>query len=68
MAMAANGLGVAIVPAATCAIERFPELAARQLVRPQVERQTSVIYKGERALSPPARAFADLLLSEFGDA
>lgn len=68
VAMAASGLGVAIVPAAASALERFPELAARQIVRPRVERTSAVIYKGERALSPPARAFADLLLSEFGGA
>ncbi|MBA2673055.1 MAG: LysR family transcriptional regulator [Ramlibacter sp.] len=68
MGMAASGLGVAVVPAEMSSIERFPELAARQLVHPHVERQTSVVYRGERTLTPPARAFADLLARDFSGA
>ena len=63
VALAANGLGVAVVPGSLLA--RGVEargLVARRLTRPVVERKVAVIRPAERSLSPAAQAFADLLL------
>jgi DNA-binding transcriptional LysR family regulator len=68
VAMAANGLGVAVVPGTLLAFTPYPELVSRRLVRPAVERNTALIFKQDRSLSPPAQAFADLLAREFGSA
>lgn len=61
VAMAAAGLGVAVVPGSVFAPSQHPQLAARRLVRPLVERDTAVVFKSGRSLSPAAQAFADLL-------
>lgn len=61
LALAASGLGVAVVPASIAAQGRHPNLVARRLTRPVVERNTAVVYKAERSLSPAARAFAEML-------
>ena len=61
VALAAAGLGVAVVPGSVFAPARHPELVARRLVRPLVERDTAVVFKSDRSLSPAARAFAELL-------
>lgn len=61
LAMAASGLGVAVVPASLLAYGGHPQLVARRLTRPAVERNTAVVYRAERSLSPAARAFVDIL-------
>ena len=61
VAMAAAGLGVAVVPGSVFAPAQHPQLVARRLVRPLVERDTAVVFKSGRSLSPAAQAFADLL-------
>jgi LysR family carnitine catabolism transcriptional activator len=66
VAMAASGLGVAVVPGSILTHTHYPALVSRELVRPKVERNTAVIFKQDRWLSPPAQAFADLLAREFG--
>ncbi len=61
VALAAAGLGVAVVPGSVFAPALHPELVARRLVRPVVERDTAVVFKSDRSLSPAAQAFAELL-------
>lgn len=61
LALAAGGLGVAVVPAALLAHGPYPQLVARPLVEPQLTRDTAVIFKLDRTLSPAARAFIELL-------
>lgn len=63
VALAAAGLGVAVVPGSVFAPALHPELVARRLVRPVVERDTAVVFKSDRSLSPAAQAFAELLES-----
>jgi len=64
VALAASGLGIAVVPASLPARDPAASgLVARRLTRPVVERRVAVIHKAERSLSPAAQAFADLLLS-----
>lgn len=58
VALAANGLAVAVVPSSLAA----PGLAVRRLTRPVVERHTALVHKQDRSLSPAAQAFADLVL------
>jgi DNA-binding transcriptional LysR family regulator len=65
LAMAANGLGVAVLPASILAHAGYPRLVARRLVRPVVARNVSVVLKRGRSLSPSAAAFAGLLDAEF---
>ena len=67
LAMAANGLGVSILPASILAYASYPDLVARRLIRPMIERNISVVYRQGRTLSPAAAAFADLLALEFGE-
>lgn len=61
VALAAAGLGVAVVPGSVFTPAQHPELVARRLLRPLVERDTAVVFKSERSLSPAAQAFAELL-------
>lgn len=62
VAMAASGLGVAVVPASLLQYGADARLVARRLVRPAVERNTAVVFRHERALAPAAQAFVDLLV------
>jgi DNA-binding transcriptional LysR family regulator len=64
LALAASGLGVAVVPASMAGQGRHPNVVARRITRPVVERYTAIVYKAERSLSPAARAFADMLRQE----
>ena len=66
VAMAANGLGVAVAPSSILVPGQYPKLVCRRLTRPPVERHTAVVFKQDRSLSPAGRAFADLLAREFG--
>ncbi len=68
VALAASGLGTAVVPGSMLVRAQYPQLASRRLVRPQVERHTAVIHKQERSLAPAAQAFAQLLARELGAA
>ena len=61
IAMAASGLGVAVVPASLLAHGADPRLVARKIMRPHVERNTAVVYRAERSLSPAAAAFVAVL-------
>lgn len=63
VALAASGLGVAVVPGSLLAHAADPRLVARRLTRPTVERNTAVVSRTDRALPPPAQAFRDLLLT-----
>lgn len=63
VALAASGLGVAVVPASLLQYGADTRLVARRLVRPAVERNTAVVYRQERSLSPAAQAFVDLLVA-----
>lgn len=60
VAMAAAGLGTAVVPGTVFAPAQHPQLVARRLVRPLVERDTAVVFKSGWSLSPAAQAFAEL--------
>jgi len=62
VALAASGLGVAVVPSSLASHGGAP-LVARKLTRPAVERNTAVVRKVERSLSPAAQAFVALVLS-----
>jgi DNA-binding transcriptional LysR family regulator len=62
VAMAATGLGVAVVPASLLGDSPAGGLVARKLTRPAVPRNVAVIHKQERSLSPTAQAFVDLLM------
>jgi len=66
LAMAANGLGVAILPSSILAHAHYTELAVQRITRPLVARGTAVVSKEGRSLSPAARAFSDMLQREFG--
>jgi LysR family transcriptional regulator, carnitine catabolism transcriptional activator len=59
VAMAASGLGVAVVPASL--IGPDSPLAVRRLTRPAVPRHVAVVHKQERSLSPAAEAFVRVL-------
>lgn len=61
IAMAASGLGVAVVPASLLAHGADRRLVARKIMRPHVERNTAVVYRAERSLSPAAAAFVAVL-------
>ena len=61
LAVAASGVGVAVVPASLPAFGPHTGLAVRRLTRPAVERNTAVVYRAERSLSPAAREFVAVL-------
>lgn len=61
VALAAAGLGVAIVPSTVLHYTPHAGLVARPLVSPVVRRDTAVLTERGRSLSPAAKAFIDLL-------
>ncbi|CAB3663475.1 LysR family transcriptional regulator [Achromobacter kerstersii] len=61
LAMAANGLGVAVVPYSIVHSTHYADLVARRLIRPVVPRVLAVVRKESRLMSPSAQAFADML-------
>lgn len=63
VAMAGSGLGVAVVPASLLQYGGDPRLVGRRLVRPAVERNTAVLHRQDRSLTPAAQAFVDLLMA-----
>ncbi|MGA0571329.1 LysR family transcriptional regulator [Variovorax sp. VNK109] len=68
LAMAAEGLGVAVVPGAAAAYSMLPGLVSRKLVRPAVARPMSVISLADRAPSGAAKAFEQFMVEHFGPA
>jgi len=64
LAMAANGLGVAVLPRSMLAHTHYGQLVSCRLIRPTVQRRTAVVFKQERALSPSAQAFVTLLTQD----
>lgn len=66
MAMAASGLGVAVVPGSLLQYHAGAPLVGRRIVRPAVDRHTSVIWRAERTLSPAAQAFVELMAARPG--
>ncbi len=65
VALAASGLGVAVVPESLLAASAHPGLVARRLTRPGVTRSVAVVHPQERSLSPAAQAFADMLVTRY---
>jgi DNA-binding transcriptional LysR family regulator len=57
LAMTAQGLGLAILPATMLPADQFPTLIARPLVRPAITRPVSLLQRQGRTLSPAAQAF-----------
>ena len=63
VALAASGLGIAVVPGSLLAFARHPRLIARRLARPTVERNTALVSRTDRSLPPAAQAFRELVIS-----
>lgn len=57
LAMTAQGLGLAILPATMLPADQFPTLIARPLMRPAITRPVSLLRRQGRSLSPAAQAF-----------
>lgn len=57
LAMTAQGLGLAILPATMLPADQFPTLIAKPLVRPAITRPVSLLQRQGRTLSPAAQAF-----------
>ena len=57
LAMTAQGLGLAILPATMLPADQFPTLIARPLTRPAITRPVSLLQRQGRTLSPAAQAF-----------
>jgi DNA-binding transcriptional LysR family regulator len=66
LAMAAAGLGVSVLPTSLMAHARYPNLVARKLVRPTVERNITLVTRQGRSVSGAATAFMALLRRDFG--
>jgi len=65
LALAAAGLGVAVVPASVAARMAWGDMAVRRITRPTVTRSVAVVSLAGRSLPPAAEAFAGLLESGF---
>ena len=62
VAMAAAGLGVAIVPESVMLRSPYRTLLTRKLVDPIVTRNTAVIHSRDKSLSTAASEFIELLI------
>lgn len=60
LAMTAQGLGFAILPATMLPADQFPTLVAKPLTRPAIARPVSLLQRQGRTLSPAARAFVSV--------
>ena len=60
LAMTAQGLGLAILPATMLPADQFPMLIAKPLARPVIKRQVSLLQRTDRTLSPAAKAFVTI--------
>jgi DNA-binding transcriptional LysR family regulator len=56
LAMTAQGLGLAILPATMLPADQFPTLIARPLTRPAITRPVSLLQRSGRTLSPAAQS------------
>lgn len=63
LAMAEQGLGVALVPGSLGSGAERNQLESRRIIRPSVPRNLSAVHLGSRPLAPAAQAFVDLLIS-----
>ena len=66
IAMAAAGLGVAVVPGSLRRYMRHADLVGRPIDRPVVERRFAVVHRRDRPLSRPSEHFVALLEAELG--
>jgi DNA-binding transcriptional LysR family regulator len=66
LSMTAVGLGLSILPDYILSPQQFPNLVAKPLVRPALDRQVSLIRRVGRSLSPAAARFVALVRTEFG--
>jgi DNA-binding transcriptional LysR family regulator len=66
LSMTAAGLGLSILPDYILSPQQFPNLVAKPLVRPALDRQVSLIRRVGRSLSPAAARFVALVRTEFG--
>lgn len=57
LAMTAQGLGLAVLPATMLPADQFPTLLAKPLTRPAIRRPVSLLQRAGRTLSPAAQAF-----------
>jgi DNA-binding transcriptional LysR family regulator len=60
LAMTAQGLGLAILPATMLPADQFPMLIAKPLTRPVITRRVSLLQHTGRTLSPAAKAFVTI--------
>ena len=63
LAMTAQGLGLAILPATMLPADQFPMLIAKPLTRPAITRQVSLLQRTGRTLSPAAKALVTIARS-----
>jgi LysR family carnitine catabolism transcriptional activator len=56
VSMARAGLGIVLIPSSASEIRMAPELAARPIGHPAIERTVSLIRRGDRSLPPAAEA------------
>lgn len=61
LAMADQGLGIALVPGSLVSGEQYPRLESRRVIRPLVPRNLAVVYRSDRHLTPAALAFIETL-------
>ena len=61
MAMAASGMGVAILPAYALRVSNFGNLVGVALTEPALSREISLVHLRERSLSPAAQAMSEHL-------
>lgn len=59
LGMVRAGLGVAIAPGHATTLGHRTSLAWKQLERPKVEREVTMVHRNTTSLSPAAQAFAD---------
>lgn len=67
LALARQGLGVAVLPSFLLSFTHDPDLVARPLVHPEVPRDICVMRRADRALSAGAQAFLQTLRAQIGD-
>ena len=65
LALAAAGLGLAIVPAYALRVAGLPDLASMPLTRPAVRREVLLVHLASRSLAPAAAAMKAHLAAEF---
>lgn len=64
LALAAQGLGVAILPGALPSRGSYPDLVSRRLTRPLVMRNLAIIHRKDCQLTPTAQAFVDRVVAD----